>query len=815
MFCENQEKANMKQDENFVYTACNGTGCHEQCFLKTFVKDGKIVRTEQGVLGPPEGVRYGICQKGIENGKFPYLKSRLLHPLKRVGKRGEGRFEEISWNQAMNEIGAKLREIRDKYGPGSVAVNTFYCGYPANWAALHVNLTYRFIHTFGATCFEQEAVDSGSFFAAKVDFGSSMRYGRYDVRLIANARHILIWGSNPLGTTRATSTTRNILDAQEHGAKIVNIGLTYDSTAAKADQFIPVKGGTDVALALAMNRVLIEEGLCNYDYLTNYTVAPFLVRDDNGKFLREADIIAGGDPARYVYWNKEPAEARSIGANNLTFKDSAPDLLAQVSVKGIRCKTAFLKLRHHLAEWTPEHQETITGVPAGTVLQLAREYAANKPALTFLNYGMRYRNAREAHRAVQLLSALTGSKVALSQIGGGGHTVRLNTLPVTCPDGIDKVKGNRPTTYDFFESFRVPGEPKYRALLNVMGNPVHAQPGRKMWTDEVFPKLDLIIDYDIRMTDTALFADYVLPDTCTFERMELLPQAGWMILQEPAIKPIGEVKPPSDFWRELAKQVGLESYFNKTTEEWLEICLKSQDTAFTSVDPPVTLERLKKEKMVRLNVPTTPYDPFVELGFLTPTGRFEFYSEDFVASDEAMAKWVPPLIHTPKRKQFPLHLFVARHRMFMQTQFTDFPDLRELAGDKPWMRINPVDAAVRGIKDDDLVEVFNDRGKVHVKVLLSEAIPPGVAQMWFGYQADEYLEGAPTLLQMPSGTMETIDNTVRNWLEVVKKRSLPLPGQAPSMERWPETMNGDYKYVGGWDVIFDNYCEVRKISGGV
>jgi hypothetical protein len=87
--------------------------------------------------------------------------------------------------------------------------------------------------------------------------------------------------------------------------------------------------------------------------------------------------------------------------------------------------------------------------------------------------------------------------------------------------------------------------------------------------------------------------------------------------------------------------------------------------------------------------------------------------------------------------------------------------------------------------------------------------------MWFGYQAGEYSEGAPTLLQVPSGTMETFDNTVRNWLEVVKKRSLPLPGEAPSMERWPDTMNGDYKYVGGWDVIFDNYCEVRKISGGL
>jgi len=116
----------MSVEEEFVYTACMGTGCHEGCFLKTFVENGKVARTEQGILGPPEGLRYGICQKGIEYARFPYLPTRLLHPLKRVGERGEGKFREISWDQAMQEIGAKLRGIRDKYGSESVVVNTFF-----------------------------------------------------------------------------------------------------------------------------------------------------------------------------------------------------------------------------------------------------------------------------------------------------------------------------------------------------------------------------------------------------------------------------------------------------------------------------------------------------------------------------------------------------------------------------------------------------------------------------------------------------------------------------------------------------------------
>jgi len=179
-----------------------------------------------------------------------------------------------------------------------------------------------------------------------------------------------------------------------------------------------------------------------------------------------------------------------------------------------------------------------------------------------------------------------------------------------------------------------------------------------------------------------------------------------------------------------------------------------------------------------------------------------------------MAKWVPPLIHTTKRKEYPLHLIVARHRVFMQTQFTDFPDLRAIAGKEPWMQINPADSVARGIKDGDLVEVFNDRGKLKVKVRLSQVVPQGVVQMWFGYRAGEYLEGAPTLLQVPTGTAETFDEAARQWLEVVKKRWAPLPGKAPTWERPPLTMNLPWKIAGNWDVIWDNYCQVRKVSGG-
>ena len=547
-------------EDRFVYSACMGTGCHEHCFHKTYVRDGKILRTEQATLGPPEGGRYGICQKGIEYAKFPYLPARLLHPLKRVGKRGEGKFEQISWDQAMAEIGAKLRSIRDQYGPESVIVNTFACGYPANWTTLHFVLQQRFIHTFGASAQKMEMIDEGFYYATQLDLGRAWPYGQYDPRLLANTRYLLIWGSNPIGATRAAATTRNMLDAQERGASLVNIGLTYDSTAAKSDLFVPVKGGTDAALALAMNHMLIEENLYDRDYVLNHTVAPFLIRDDNGKFLRESDITSSGNPKNYVFWDKSKSEARAIAAEPHDAGISGADLFAAVTVSGISCKTAFLKLRDHLADWTPEHQEQITGVKAEMARQLTHEYVANKPATIWLNLGLRYYNAREAHRAIHLLSALSGNlglkngKLALIA-WNDGWPVRMNDGPVLFPDGPDKAKGTWEPTFDFLESFRRPGGTKYKALINAMGNPLHAMPNRKMWVEEILPKLDLIVSYEVRVTDTALFADYVLPDTTTLERMELLlPVGNWAVLQEPAIEPLGEAKPTADFWRDLAEK---------------------------------------------------------------------------------------------------------------------------------------------------------------------------------------------------------------------------------------------------------------------
>ena len=806
----------MSVQENFVYTTCQGTGCHDHCVLKTYVADGKIVRTERMVLPPPEGDKPGACQKGIMAGRLPYSENRILYPMKRVGARGEGKFERITWEQAMNEIGPKLRQYRDQYGPESIGVLMFPCGMSPVFGLWQV-LATRFLNVFGGSYLMGTTIDTGPFFADFIDFGSSWYYLRYDPVLLRKSNYIIIWGNEPI-TTRPGWTSRQILEAQEQGAKIVNIGLTYDATAAKADWFIPIHPGTDAALALAMAHYMIDEKLYDEDFLAAHTVAPFLVREDTGAFLRESDIQEGGDPNKYVVWSKLPARPLAVAPHSFTYPEGvAPDLEAKLPVRGIPCKTAFVKIRETIEPYTLESQESITGVPPDVAQKLVHEYLDHKPSTIFYNWGLgRYYGGQRACRAVDLIAALSGN---LALPGGRlipgsyGATpgiyswdVPYNDFEFLFPDGLEAaIAKAKMLRYWQVPEAEKTGQPyPIKAILHVGGNVLHSLGSRQLW-EQLFGNAELVVTYEIRMTDTAMWADYILPDVTVFERYELISPATYnhIILQQPAIAPIGEGKPPADFWREIAKQVGVESYFEKTTEEWIDLWLKSDDPSIAGIQPPVTFERLNKEKAIRANVPKEPFDPFHTLDFLTPSGRVELYCEDLASIGEAVPRYVEPRIHGPQSKQYPLQFYSARSRFFMQTQFRDLPELATLAGGGPTLRINPEDAKPRGIENGDIVEVFNQRGKMKVKAVLSQSMPPGTVHVWYGWRKGDYIEGAHNLLIGAHSTPETADELVQAWWDTAGKR-YPMPA----------LYNLEQLIATGWDLYWDNNCEVRKVEGG-
>ncbi|MEG1906815.1 MAG: molybdopterin-dependent oxidoreductase [Gordonibacter sp.] len=795
-------------EESFVYTACPGWGDHEYCAIKTIVKDGKIIRTEPASYTGHEKNEGHICQKGVMSCRQPYNPERLTTPLKRAGERGEGKWEEISWDQALNEISEKLAEQRVKYGPESLSLWYITASYPSSLGLAGV-LTTRFAGVYGAVMpMEAYGLDNGPLYASYFDLGNTWRYITTDPRNWDNSDYLIVWGANPVENQQRMA--RHIVEAKSRGAKVVDIGLLFDGTAGYADQFIPVKPASDPALGLFMVNYIISSDLHKKDFLLEHTVAPFLVRDDTNEFMRDGDGNYLVVDKTHGFVAVTPGVKEIPGATEL-------EITGSYEVFGVPCKTAFMRLEEHVAPYTAEYQERITGVPAAIATQLAHEYATAENAFILGALGIRYQNQGEIYRTYYLLAALTGNlghpgAGVTSELGPGGWTVMFNDAPMVAPNGFEDFKARPYRQADWYDQIENTDDPVCKALIIISGNPVHNCPNRQRWIERVLPKIELVVDFDIWITDTGEYADYILPDTQPFERYDLIYSAAYnhIVLQEPAIEPPAEVHDVTDLFTGLANRLGLEQFFDKTVEEWIEMRLATDDPLVANIEPPLTYKRLKEEKLVRMATPPIDWDPFFDMQFSTPSGRIEFYCERLVPVDSQLAKYKEPL-EVPtvqskadgKNEEYPYQFFSGRQRFFMQSMFTNDPVMRELSGGKPTARINPMDAEHEGIKDGDRVEAYNQRGHVIAICRLDEAIPPGTIQVWFGWRKKHFEEGMYSELLVPLGSYETIDDVAEFWWNDMVERGVAKCGIFTGSEATT---------AGAWDTIWDCACNIRKIT---
>lgn len=795
-----------------VYTACQGYGCHEHCVITTYTnEEGVIERTER--LVPPEGLqehfpgcleeRCGICHKGIISGKLPYIKERVLYPGKRIGPRGTNNFERISWDQALTEICDKLAEIREKYGPRSVLFNHFPCGLPG--APISFPLQFRFQVALGCSNMELEGVDESIIKVPSMYWGDAMVVNEQDTTHVLDADYILMWGGNPLGYSRSSYTTRNLMRKRDEGVKMVDIGVLFDSTAALVDNFVQVKPATDGALALSMVHEIIANGWQNDEFLLNETVAPFLVRQDTGKFLRASDIDEnGGD--QYV------AVAQADGMLYYVTPDNHATtwakLEADVVYNDIRCKTAFTCLKEHVAEFTPEWQEEHTGVAPEVVREIVDEYVHHENALLYMLAGLRYKNSVDAARAILLLPTLTGK--FFNDASGILCEPNLDSWPVQLNDfgmfmgGIEKPEGSYAPMHEILEAPMHPERQQYKALINTWQNPVHNWPPRSMWENDFFPQLELVVAIEYRYTETTAFADYVLPDTMSFEREEIITRGSCLILAEPAIEPRGEARECGMVLCEIATRLGYGEYFDKTHDEWLEMKLESTDPIVAFAEPPITLERLRDEKIIALDTPQKRFNMFKELPLLTPSTRHEFYVEELAGIEGGpLMNYTKALIQEEERSEkYPLHLFVGRSRFFMQGQFREIPELRTLSGNGPRLGMYKGDALARGINEGDMVEVFNEKGVVKVPVHFTKFTQPGQVHLWYAYGADDYKDSAPaTALGTHISCREAIDERSMAWGKVLRRRN--------NESGLPENLTANPGMYAN-ETIWDALCDVRR-----
>lgn len=797
----------MVQGESFVYTACPGWGDHDYCALKTIVKDGRIVRTERAVYSDPEEPDGHICQKGCLAARQPYDPNRLTTPLKRIGERGEGKWEEISWDQALDEIGEKLTEIAEKYGPESVVMWLLPAGCPPAYG-FNQQMAYRFGNCFGVTTpMASIGLDNGPFYTEFYSVGTTATHVLTDPRIVSEYQTdlIYIWGCNPI--ENQLRCAKNLVIAREKGARIVDIGLIFDGTAGFSDEFVGVKPASDGHLAMAMIDYILQNNLQNNTYLLNRSTAAYLIREDTGMMYRDAE-------GNFALWNPAENTPTFVAPKRGEYPCDDIALFGEFEVDGVRCKTALSLIRERARAYSAEAVADIVGLSAAQIEKLADDFAHAEHAFILSGYGLRYANTNETYRMQHLLGILTGRQgIPGSGIIEGlqlqGYPLAFNDTGITFPEygNLHSVKSVPVRMADWFEIAKAPGSP-YKAFLKAQGNPVHQQPDRQRWLD-VLSQMELIVDYDVWMTDTGELADYILPDCMPFEREDLITGACYnhIVLQEPAIEPPAGCKDPVYLYTQLAKRVGLGEYFTKTNAEWIDVRLDSEYPLIANIQPKVTYERLKQEKMIRAAVPANPkWDPYRDPNEVmeNATGRIEIYVERLLDFDLQITKPLEPN-YLGKFEDYPFQLFTGRQRFFMQSSFTDDPINIELSGGDPATRLNPKDARRLDLYDGDKVEVYNDLGHVVTRLEIDECVPAGTVHVWFGWRMRQFEEGtyAEMVHQCPnkdsSGPVQ--DKWWNDWIRAGHFSNPHIESMAVE--------------IGSTDCYWDSYCNIRKYVGDV
>lgn len=770
--------------EKIIHGVC-APNCWSGCKLLVHVRDGKIVKTERGSL--PDSRYDRVCLRGLTHVQRVYHPDRLKYPMKRAGERGEGKWERISWDEAINTIATRFAETRDKHGSRAVAFlpTSGYYGYLNGFYGSVV----RFANVFGGT-YGEGALDSATPLGVLQVLGGPYDGQGNEAADLANARLIIVWGSNL--TESNLQNWHFVADALDNGAKLIVVDPNFTITASKADLWVPVRPGSDAALALSMMNVIIEESLYDEDFIRSHTVGPFLVRQDTQLFLREKDVRQNGSE-KYMIWNRVTNEAVPYDATG-----SSAALTGSYNLAGTNCEPAFQMLWDHVKQYSPNSSvkitcptcaadptKTYTPASASEIIDvqpeiirtLAREYATRKPATIYWGFGIdRYHHGDMIGRAIATLAALTGNigEPGATPCGGfGGATIissPVNFGAWLTPTDSRASNLNNLLVFDAIEK----GEPyPVKAAYISNSNYVVTFPNQRKILKELFPKLDFIAVADLFMTDTAEQADIVLPTTTWFENDDLVPSMHvHIMMQERAIDPLFECKSDLAIFSILADKMGFREYFDKSPEDYIRLLLDTPDVR----ERGITYESLKRDGAFR--VPSSPHIPFKDGSFGTPSGRMEFYNETLVArspttgeSGQKLPVFLPPIEawhENSLSEKYPLACYQAGSKFRVHTQYFNIPWLREI-DPSPFVEINPADAETRGIVQGDVVEVFNDRGSVRLKAKLSNGIRPGMVNIARGWAGSQFMAGSSQQLIADHRNPITLNCSFFDTLVEVKK----------------------------------------------
>lgn len=722
-------------EDAVVWSACT-VNCGSRCPLRLAVKDGTIVRVDPDDTGDDELGSQTIraCVRGRSIRQRIYSPERLKKPLKRIGKRGEEKWEEISWDEAFTLIADKLKELIAEYGNESIYLNygtgvlgaTVATSWPPRATAVS-----RLMNCIGGYLDHYNDHSAGNVEAA-VDFHYGAWQGSNSNDDTRNSKLVVMFANNPHETRMSGGGEVFVTQKakEESGHRLIVIDPRLSDTAANlADEWVPIRPGTDAALVAGMAHVMISENLQDQAFLDTYCVG------------WDEDHMPPGVPAGNSY------------------------------------RSYVLGLGPDGVEKSPEWAARVTGLPAATIVRLAREIATTKPCAVNTGWGhQRHSNGENQARAPMVLANMigangipgggTGERESAANLGMAAFPVLENPVrPVishfqwpeaitngkgwTYRDGVRDLKNlnsNANVKHDIVLNSNI------KFIWNYGSNALVNQHGQindllTIITDESL--VEMIVVIDNQMTVSARYADIVLPDVTTAEQVDLAAQGsagnmGYALMADKAIEPLYDSMPVYEQLTGIAEKLGVKDKFTegRTQEDWVRWIYDESRKNIPDLPP---FEQFREQGIFRKKLdPVIGMKKFREdpvanpLG--TPSGKIEIFSSNLYAMSQDWpvedGNGIDPLpVYRETREMpgdalqdtYPLQCIGHHYKQRTHSSYGNSPWLKEAHPQHVW--ISDLDADKRGIKNGDSVVVFNDRGRIKLPAYVTPRIIPGVVSV--------------------------------------------------------------------------------------
>lgn len=712
-----------------VRTAC--LDCHSRCGALVHVKDGVVLKVEGN---PEHPLSRGImCAKGSAVRQVLYHPERLNYPLKRTRPKGDPDpgWQRITWDEALGTIARKLLGYKEEFGAESVCFGHGTGRETVQHCARMTN-TFGTPNRTGVTNLCTGPQSS----AARAVWGAALHGFEAD---FARARCIVLWGFNP--SHSAPAQAQHILDAMEKGAKLIVVDPVFTPLASKADLWLPLRPGSDGALALAWMNVIVQEELYDREFISKWSNGPFLIRGDNARPLTEADVVPGGDALRFLVWDVKRQRAAPCDTPGVE-----PALSGSFQVGNIACRTAWDHFTDRLTDYSPETVSEVTWIPTETIREAARAYARARPAAVGLMLGpSQHSNGFQNNLALNQLIGLCGNMdVPGGNVDWQGGFARwfaigwpaLEKLP---PEQPEKRLGAKEFPFlsagilacahytKVWEAILTGSPYPVKAMVTVASNILAAVENPRE-AREALEKLEFLVVMDYFMTPTGELADIVLPAAHWTER-DTLSEAdskNFITARPRCVDPMYERWPDEKFYNELAKRLGLADLWWENVEAILNWELRQFG---------IDWEEMKQRYIIEV---PKGYRSYEKGGFRTPTKKVELYSTTLAGMGFDALPYYDEPFYSPIRdpemaREYPLVLTAGgRLAGYYHSAYRNIPWLRELAPD-PQLNIHPQTAATLGIKEGDWAWVETVMGRVRQKAHLNSGLDPRVVQVYHGW----------------------------------------------------------------------------------